>query len=534
MKKFSFIFLFFIFLNNIGTLADQSWDQPTGAKGNYYFLVPAKLTVISTGEPTDFYASFLTEELEWKQISPKYGWGVISNPFSFTWIPDYPIKNTSLGIHTSFRNENTYSIEPTDITDSLVNVIFANAEFFNVPLTYTFYEDYSLYFNYTPNTLPSTIQLEVSYDEITWLEFKNVEINNSGQQRIDIFNSLVNVKPIKFRLTYNHSRGKAHNIAITDWISYEYPKFNIVDKFELEYGIFNDITDFYLTYTKENLNNKRSFVLSYLVTNKDTIFLDTLYPSDYTQKISPLDKIKLNDYIGEIKVLYYSAWGELLNTLTLQLDDKYITLNQHSTILNVNEPVNFNWSNSKHFTKIRIFESNLDSTNVSYYLISNDWSINKDYKVIKTTPGNFKYLFEVQDGTETLLTYSNTISWVNEYKCKEDSLQTVIDSLYTLIGSIKQDTLIYTILLNESNSIIDETEKTLSEIEFLLVIDNYIRIDFRENLRNVYLADIKGSFIPINSQRNSIELDVSQYSFGTYILFVVTDNLEIKMYKFNI
>lgn len=529
MKKFSLylLVLLFVFLNN--TFSDQTWDQPTGATKNYYFLVPAKLTVVSTNEPTDFYASYLNEELEWVKISPKYGWGVISNPFSFNWIPDYPIKNSSLGIHTSPRNENNFSIEPTDISDSLINVIFANAEFFNVPKTYTFYEDYTLYFNYTPNTLPYSVQLEVSYNEVEWFEFKNVMIDNSGQQKIEIFNDLVKTHPVKFRLTYNHIRGKAHDIAITDWINYSEVKFKVIDQLDLEYGVFNDITEFLLTYQKENLSNKRSFVLSYLVANRDTIFLDTIRPDEYTQTINPLEKINLNDYVGTIKILYYSAWGELLNTLTLQLDDKYLTLNQHLVTVNVNTPVNFNWSNSKHFSKIRIFEKEGDQP---YKLISGDWDINKDYRVVKRTPGQFTYLFEVQDLYEVLHTESKQVEWVNEYVCKDDSLKTVIDSLYTLIGSIKQDTLVYTILVNESNSIIGETEESLNEIEFLLALDDYIKVDFNYNVRNVYLVDLKGSFLPIGLVGNGVEIELSQYVPGVYLLFVVSDDLKVKTYKF--
>lgn len=512
--------------------AEQTWDQPTGAKKDYYFLVPQKLTVVSTGEPTDFYASYISEELQWVRISPKYGWGVIANPFTFEWIPDYPIRHSSLGIHTSPRNENNYSVEPTDVTDSLINVIFATGEFINTPTSYTFYEDYTLYFNYTPNTLPYSIQLEASYDEVNWFEFKDVIINNTGQQRIDIFNDMVKEKPIKFRLTYNHPIGKQHNIATTDWLSYDTPKFKIVDKLQLEYGIFNDITEFFLEYKKENLKNPRSFVLSYLVVNQDTTFLDTLEPEQRVQAIKPIDIIKLNDYVGSVKVLYYSAWGELLNELVLKLEDKYLTLNQYSTKLNVGESVVFNWSNSNHFTKVKIYEAQLDFGSDEYYAIATDWSINKDYKVIKNEPGVFKYLFEAQDGTQELFVQSNPITWTNKFECKEDSLKAVIDSLYTLIASIKQDTLIYTLLVNESSSIIDENEEPLNEIEFLLAMDEFIKIDFKDNIRNVYLADLKGAFVPISLIGNSIELDISQFAPGVYLLFVVNDDLKVKRYKF--
>jgi hypothetical protein len=532
MKYLLTLLVFLILNTNNSAIAEQTWDQPTGARKDYYFLVPQKLTVISTGEPTDFYASYLSEELEWVKISPKYGWGVIANPFTFDWIPDYPIRNTSLGIHTSPRNENNYGFEPTDITDSLVNVIFANAEFYNVPTSYTFYEDYTLYFNYTPNTLPYSIQLEASYDEITWFEFKNVLINNSGQQKIEVFNDLVKDKPIKLRLTYNHRVGKQHNIATTSWISYNTPKFKVIDKLQLEYGIFNDITEFVLEYQKEYLSNNRSFILSYLVANQDTTFLDTIVPNQYIQTIKPIDIIKLNDFNGSVKVLYYSAWGELLNELTLKLQDKYLTLNQYSTDLIVGENVTFNWSNSNHFSKIKIYEAKLDFGSDEYNVIASDWDINKDYKVYKREPGVYKYLFEAQDGTQELFTESSPITWINKQQCKEDSLKVVIDSLYSLIASIKQDTLIYTLLVDAASSVIGENEEPLTEIEFLLAMDEFIKIDFNYNIKNIYLADLKGNFLPVMFANNSVELDISQFASGVYLMFIVKSDLKVKTYKF--
>lgn len=535
MKKYS-LYLIFIYslvgLSFSGTpiKADQTWDKPTGATKDYYFLVPANLTVVSTNTPTDFYASYLNEEMEWVRISSNYGWGVITNPFTFSWVPNYPIQHSSLGIHTSLRNDDNYSVEPTDITDSLINVVFANAEFTNTKPTYTFYEDYTLNFQYQLNTLPSNIALEATYNEIDWFTVTNVTIDNSGQQSIKFFNDLVKGLPVKFRLTYNHEIGNIHNIALTNWISYDIPKFSIIDKLDLESGLFNDITTFYLSYSKEHLNNKRSFVLSYLVAKQDTIFLDTLYPTNNSQVINPLDSIGSNDYIGNVKILYYSAWGELLNTIELKLDDKFITLNQHSININLGESVTFNWSNSNHFSKIRIFESNADT--LKYNLIASNWDIKKDYTVFKTTPGKFKYLFEVQDQYETILTESQIITWLEKYHCKEDSLNVIIDSLYTLIGNIKQDTLVYTLLINESSSIINTNEIGLSEIGYVAVDNGMVRINFTENIRDIYIADLKGSFIPVNINGNNIEIDVTRYAPGVYILFIVTDDMVVKMFKF--
>ena len=102
------VFVLLILSLNISLNADQTWDQETAARETYYFLVPANLTVISTGTPTDFYVSYLSEDLEWVKTSKVYGWGTPQQPFTLTWVPDYPITNTSLGIHTSLRNENNF------------------------------------------------------------------------------------------------------------------------------------------------------------------------------------------------------------------------------------------------------------------------------------------------------------------------------------------------------------------------------------------------------------------------------------------
>ncbi len=514
--------------------SDQTWDSETGAVSNYYFLVPANLTVISTGTPSDFYASYLNEELEWVKITKNFGWGTPQMPFTFTWTPDYPITNSFLGVHTSPRNENNFSESPTDITDTTINVIFSTADFSNTFESYTFYENYSLSFNYIPNTLPSKLLLEVTYDELEWISVKEVFLDNSGQGKVDFFNDIVNVKPVRFRLTYDNEIGKTHNIALTNWIGYDTPKFTIINKTKLETFIYNDLDSFELLFNKSYLSNQRSFVISYLSAGLDTVLLDTIVPSVLSQTVDPLTVLNKLDYNGSFKILYYSAWGELLNTVTLTVEDKYFTMNQYKTTLPLGGELIFNWSNSEHFKKVRIYEASLDLGPDSLYVIAKDWDIKKDYKVIKNTNGTFIYKLVAQDNVNDLVIETSPITWTNMYVCPEDSLQTVIDSLTTKLKTIETvtDTVLIKIIMDETTSVINTNKDYVSKLEELIVIDNTIRKQLFYDIHQAYVGTITGTIQKLNVVNNLIDLDVSFYGSGIYFIHVLKPDASVVTYKF--
>jgi len=516
-------------------IGEQTFERASAAKKNYYFLVPASVSVVSNGTPTDFFCSVTSDSLNWTKISPKYGWGEVTNIFSFSWTPNDTISTGYLGIHTSLRNENSFSVEPTDVSDSVLSVKYATGDLFITDQNYTFYQDISLVFSYDINTLPRNLLLQVSYDGVEWNYFDDVNIDQSGRLLITSFNDLVLGSSIKFRITYNHINGSKYSIAESNWISYTQPKLIIKDKGSLENGIYDDNTKFKFEFSKSNLLNERSYVLTYLKVGLDTIFVDTLYSRLDVQYFTLFDYYKFKtDYSGEIELVYISAWGEVLNTLKLKLSDKWFTLGQHNIQVDLGDDLTFNWSNSKNFNKLTIYESTLDFGSDDWYIISKDWDVNlKSYTIKKTTPGAFRYRFVAKDGVEEFNIETDAIYFKPKYVCKEDSLNTVIDSLYTIITNIKADTLIYTIVVNELNSVLNEDSRYIKDIENVTIIDDMIYVWVRENVRNVYVADIAGSFTPIPiTNPNTIEININNYASGLYLLFIVLDDMSVRTFKF--
>ncbi len=511
--------------------AEQSFEHKTAYQSKYYFLVPSTLTIVESGEPTDCYLSYLTNDLNWKRVSPIYQWG-LGNIYNINWTPDTVFTSGYLGLHIAPRNTKDFSFEPTDMTDTLVSVGFANATFVNPITEYWFLEEFEFTFSYEKNTLPYTIQFQYTYDEVTWFDYKNIQIDNSGLQSFKVVNEYFKDASVKFRLTYNHRFGQQHNIAITDWVKYSPSKLNIKNKGYLERGLWDDNTPLQLKFEKTNLTNLFYHdVIVSVVVGSDTITFEKLLASDDDFTFKVLNYTLTSDYTGSVELLFYTPWGEFLNSITLNYLDKYLTVANLPTSIKPLENFYLLWSNSPNFKKISIEESFNGS---EFYKVKESWNITSTpYPYSLMMEGSYTFRITASDEFETLSTITNTIS-VESGHC--DSLELEIERLTLVIDSLKTietDSLVIIIVRDMDGSSVGEYEFKRSDIKFLNIENSLIEFTSREFVQDVFISDYVGNVLyQTNIDGYSFSVDVSSYSTGYYFLLVLTDDKKVKMYKF--
>lgn len=531
MRNFKMV-LIGLLMSLTTTFAGQTFEHTTAYQSKYYFFVPTKLTIVESGEPTDCYLSYSTDSLNWKRVSPIYQWG-LGNIYTINWTPDTVFTSGYLGLHTAPRNTKDFSFDPTDVTDTLIDVVFANAQFINPITEYWAYDEFEFTFTYEKNTLPSTIQFQYSYDETTWFDYKNIQIDNSGKQSFKVVNEYYKDRPVKFRLTYNHRFGQKHNIAITDWVKYSPSSLKILNKGYLERGVWNDKTLLQLKFQKLHLSNLFFHdVIVTAVIGTDTITFEKLLANDDDFTFNVLNYTLTNDYTGKVKLLFYTSWGELLNTITLTYLDKYLTVGTLPMYVQPLQPIYLLWSNSENFTKVLIEESYNGS---EFYKVQESWNIaSTPYPTSLLKEGEYKFRITASDEFETLSSTTNSFfvesGFCDSLELEIERLNLVIDSL----SSIDKDSLIIVILKDrENNSVISEVGFRAKDVRTLNVDNSLLNLTSRELIKEFFVSDYIGNVVVQSKVENyTFSVDVSSYLTGYYFLIVLTDDNSIKIYKF--
>lgn len=519
-----------VFLISCGSLlADQTFDAKTAYTHQYYYGVPAKLTIVEVGEPTDYYISYLSEDLTWEQITPKYVWG-LGNITTTTWLPLTTFEKSYLGIHTSIRNEGNYSFEPTDVTDTTVTVSFANGSLSLSGTEYIYKDDFGVVFYYNHKTLPETVQLQYSYNGVNWLDLKNLNLTSADSVAYTFYNDLFKDQPIKFRVTYNLVYGQRHNIAITDWVNYKGAELKIIDKGTWETGIWDDNSEFAIEL--QRYNYKDQDILPYLVLNSDTIALTPIKSVESFFSFNLMKHTFLKDYNGSVKILFYSSWGELLNSLTLKFSDKYLTLSETPEVVEVGTPFTLFWSNTTNFKKVRIEESKDGSI---FTEVVNDWDINKPYTIIRGEIGKFIFKVIAFDDYQTFVKNTNTVNVVSYIGC--DSLVEeiiVLKNKIDSLSSLSSDSLIIVLIVDRTTGVLKEYTLSRGSINQIIPINDVIYLTGLEGVVDVYISDYLGGILKSISTDGGVNYDmnISNVPFGFYFLFTVDKNNNIKSYKF--
>jgi len=513
------------------SFSNQTFEHKTAYQSKYYFLVPSTLTIVESGEPTDCYLSYSINDTVWKKTSPVYQWG-LGNIYNISWVPDVVFNSGFLGLHTSPRNTKDFSVLPTDKTDTLVSVVFADATFIDPIKEYWFLDEFEFKFSYQKNTLPFSVQLQYSYDGVTWEYYQNIPIDNSGLQSFKLINDYIKDNPVKFRLTYNHIVGHVHNIAITDWVKYSPSKLNIKNKGYLERGIWDDKTPIQLKFEKVNLSNLFYHdVTVSVVVGSDTITSDILPANTTNFTFNVLNYTLTNDYTGKVEILFYAPWGELLNKLTLNYLDKYLTVANLPQIIQPLDLFYLLWSNSSNFKKISIEQS---FNGGEFSKIKDSWNITSTpypYSLIKE--GLYTFKITASDEFETISTITNVIS-VESFM--RDSLTLEIQRLNLIIDSLKtieNDSLVIVIIKDEDGNSVGQYDFKRSGIKFLDVEGSSVNLESGEFIKDVFITDYIGNVIYQTKLGSyNFSYDISSYSVGYYFLVVLTDDKNVKIYKF--
>jgi len=498
--------------------AEQTFEQQTANKSEYFYDVEYQLEVIETNTPTDFYISELdVASNTWTKISNTFGWGN-SNTISVEYIPDRLISNGKLGIHTGNRNSGTFSILPTDVTDVDINVIYASGTFNNIDTIW--YDDiFYLTWDIDISTVPSRLELQYKLASGTWTGLGDVDV---ASKTIAVHNEFA-MQDVKFRLAYD---GINYAIAKTQNATFVNAELYVINKNEVELSTYKDGQKVQLL-----INSNRISEYTHIVVYKDGVeygiipYNQSVY--EYTTSIGIDETILLE---------FYTEWGYKLNEVTIKSQYKWFEVGPIGSIYKVTDVIEFAWAYSTNFRYVYVYVQRNSSE--TFTKINTNWQLQTNYKyTVNPMDSTLKFKFVTDDVYTELNVETGLVTIIDE--CKEDSLYKVIDDMAIVIDSLKSvkpDTvnILVTLIKDIPLSVEIEDKNNIQDISVYSSISNgIITIDNPRTVSHLYIANYIGQVV-YEVSGNSVQptIDISGYNSGMYFMIIIEFDGTTSVYKF--
>lgn len=513
-----------ILLNTSFLFSDQTFESISATPNNIFYGVPVQIKIVEHNLPTDFYIS-IGNGSTWTQLSNTFGWGNEFSPSgTFNWTPDSIYNNVHFGIHTGNRNSETFTSLPTDFSDNTFTINRSSITF--NPIDSIWLNDvFYISWNSNESELPENILLEYKLNSSnSWTEIGNIKKSDNS---INFSNYNIN-EDVTFRLTYY---GSEYGYELGSVSSTFYPSIlNIVNQQEIENNIWGDNQEIEINLEKINIS-EYNFIKVYI----DNILIDSI---EYNRNSLTYTTSKNKD---EHKILeFYDKSGNLLNALNIYSENKYFEI---SPLNNANykqyEIVEFNWSYSNHFDKVKV-ELIRNSSTISEILHYN-WNLTDKYNYrIQENDTNLTFKFFVDDN---ITFYDKDVSDIKIVDhCKENELYYIIDSLLIDISklnglvdslsNIENDTIIISIIKDIPLNVEDEKLYSLKEMENLQVINNTIQIP-NDNISHIMIYNILGQIV---LEQSGIEINnpinIENLDSGIFVLYLFDFSNNVHIYRF--
>lgn len=573
MKKLLLLITLLLFVTPV-LKSNQTFTTDTKTKTDYYYHVPVQLEITETGTPTDFIVGYSCDNgVTRTLITPEpIKWGTFNPTGKILWIPDEITTGNSCGIGIVWGERGQtledYDIEHVVQADDLSSLfsISPGVISFNQSSTSDSLErlgKVNLSFNYEESTLPDKLMIQYKLEGTnTWIDLKEIQIDRTKDFMTYTFLNDMFYDPsirVKFRITYiEDGSGYGYNLTSTNWKSIKYNKLVIANRQSLESTLFNSHEPILI-----NFNEKVNFIDEHNVIQVYGDYLDNVNLNTYNGLVQYNEMshsfIPQDHYTGKVKLSFVTGWYDTLTTVTVEVQDKYLTLSPLSSKYEVNNPVVINWSNSSNFDgkQLIILVSNDGGT--SYNVLTSGWNVDKGpFIAYFSTPQTVQFILKISDDWTTIQTPPSSPVIIGEV-CKEDSLQTVIEGLNEDIDNLLSDITGYNHIIDSLTNIIDNyepeyvmvtlvkdlpTDVTFStninvqQLQTLITIDGVVTLndELFDGKNWIYITNLSGQVVFENQNymknTGTLNINVGSYISSLYIVYIISEDNQIKSFKF--
>lgn len=422
----------------------------------------------------------------------------------------------------------------------------------------------NLSFNYDASTIPDELELQYRVEGTPgWFKLDDLFFNDGQTVKTysflnDKFYDLNN--RVKFRLTYQTGNGHGYNLASTSWLSVKYNKLTISNKVRLEEAIFNNDDIITVEFSdKINFNRSENKIEVYSSYDNNSLlgkFEGYVNVQDLSYNFTPDP-----DFSGDIQLKFVTLWGDDLDSVVVSVKDKYISLGHLLPRYNVDAPITITWSNSTNFNNEKITVLYTDDGGASFGILTDTWNVNDEpFTTSFSTPQTIQFLVKTSDEWSTVSSELSIPIVIGE-PCKEDSLRIVVEDLEIWIDELLVDNL-------AKDSEIDSLEAIIRGYEpeyiFITLIKDYltnVEVDYEVNTNDMitltvtndvitiskdvelfsgfnytYITDLNGNIIyekqAYSDSYGDLQINVGSYSNSLYIVYIISEDNQIKSFKF--